>query len=251
MSPEQSSTATGVLTCPQPSHLWLDSLDESDRARVVSTGMAQRSGFTRNAAILVIDVQNYMIGSPDGRGSADDWPSVCPGGVQAVERSASLLDTARAAGMPVFYTVMVLRRDGRDAGGYLRKRKLIDTDGWMIEGTTGAEIVAGLAPHDRDLVLRKNKPSAFFGTPLTGYLQESGVDTVVVIGGSTSNCVRATVIDAASLNYRVVVPADCVIDRFETSHRTTLFDLDRQYADVVQSRDLIDAWSTPSTAVRP
>lgn len=60
-----------------------------------------------------------------------------------------------------------------------------------------------------------------------------GVDTVVVIGMVTSGCVRATVIDAFSHNYRVIVPIECVADRSETSHQVNLFDIDMKYGDVV------------------
>jgi nicotinamidase-related amidase len=89
-------------------------------------------------------------------------------------------------------------------------------------------------------VLVKKKPSAFFGTPLLGLLVDRGVDTVIVTGGSTSNCVRATAVDAVSYNFRTIVPEDCVFDRIDVSHRTALFDLDRQYADVVVSASLIE-----------
>jgi nicotinamidase-related amidase len=94
------------------------------------------------------------------------------------------------------------------------------------------------------VVVVKNKPSAFQGTPLLPILLDRGVDTLVVTGGSTSNCVRATVVDAASLNYRVIVPAECVFDRVDISHRIALFDIDRMYGDVVRLEDLVEALET-------
>jgi len=133
-----------------------------------------------------------------------------------------------------------VRRDGGDIGVYGRKRDLLETEGWCLEGSEGAEIVAALAPEPEDLVLVKKKPSAFFGTPLLGLLIDRGVDTVVVTGGSTSNCVRATAVDASSYNFRTAVVSDCVFDRIDLSHRVALFDLDRQYADVVDSEAAID-----------
>ena len=118
-------------------------------------------------------------------------------------------------------------------GVYRRKRGMPETEGWCVAGSEGAQIHAAVAPAAGDIVLSKGKPSAFFGTPLLGLLVDRGVDTVIVCGGSTSNCVRATTVDAASHNLRAIVVADCVFDRFEVSHLTALFDLDRQYADVV------------------
>jgi maleamate amidohydrolase len=95
-----------------------------------------------------------------------------------------------------------------------------------------------VAPQPGDVVLVKRKPSAFFGTELTGLLVDRGIDTVVVTGGSTANCVRATAVDSASYNFRTIVAEDCVFDRFEISHVVALFDLERQYADVLPSAEI-------------
>ncbi len=90
-----------------------------------------------------------------------------------------------------------------------------------------------MAPLDGELVIRKAAPSAFWGTPLAGLLTGLGIDTLVVAGETTSGCVRATVVDAKSHRYRVVIPEPCVFDRSEASHALSLFDLDQKYADVV------------------
>lgn len=185
-------------------------------------------------AVLVIDAQNYMLGPPPG--SSHEYPSACGApAVAAISRLAPLLRDARVFGVPVLYTRFELRRDGADIGVYGRKRDMLATEGWCLEGSEGAEIVGSLAPEPEDIVLVKKKPSAFFGTPLLGLLVDRGVDTVVVTGGSTSNCVRATAVDASSYNFRTVVASDCVFDRIDLAHRVSLFDLDRQYADVVDS----------------
>jgi maleamate amidohydrolase len=89
-------------------------------------------------------------------------------------------------------------------------------------------------------VIIKKKPSAFFGTPLLSYLVERQIDTVVIVGGATSNCVRATVFDASSFNLRTIVPHDAVFDRLPVSHAISLFDMDRQFADVVSTQEVIE-----------
>ena len=81
--------------------------------------------------------------------------------------------------------------------------------------------------------MRKPGPSAFFGTPLLPYLVQHGVDTLVIAGGTTSGCVRATTVDAATLGFRVGVVEEGVFDRFEISHNVALFDLNAKYADVM------------------
>lgn len=236
MSPLPTPT---VHTLPAPAEVWTELVDSEEAGRGREAGFGRRAGFTRDAALLVIDAQNYMIG-PLTPEDTMVYPSSCgEDGRAALAACARLIDTAREAGMPVVYTRFSLHRDGRDAGGYQRKRDLLDEEGWLITGTHGARIADQVAPAPGELVIDKKKPSAFFGTPLGAHLIDRGVDTVIVVGGSTSNCVRATAVDAASLNYRVVIPAECVFDRFAISHRVTLFDLDRQYADVVRTDDLI------------
>ena len=222
-----------------PTWLWDDLLTDHDRQVIARAGFGRRAGLGTRPAILVVDAQNYMVGPPAG--SSHDYPSACgPAAVAALDRLARLLAAARAASFPIIYTRFELRRDGADIGAYGHKRALLSTEGWCLEGSEGARIADQVAPAESDLVVVKKKPSAFFGTPVLGLLVDRGVDTVVVTGGSTSNCVRATVVDAVSFNFRVIVPEDCVFDRIEISHRVSLFDLDRQYADVISSRYLID-----------
>lgn len=223
---------------------WGDLLGEGDDATVRRAGFAQRVGIGSRPAVLVIDPQNYMIGPPPG--SQETYPSGCgDAGVRALEATAALLHVARAQGVPVFYTRFELRRDGSDIGVYRRKRGFPDAEGWCLEGSEGAAISPLVEPEPGDYVLVKKKPSAFLGTPLLGLLVAQQIDTVIVTGGSTSNCVRATSVDAASYNFRTIIPADCVFDRIDISHRVALFDLDRQYGDVMQSADVIEALQQP------
>jgi nicotinamidase-related amidase len=122
---------------------------------------------------------------------------------------------------------------------YVSKKTLADqgrvsekSPGLMTASDLGYEFVAEVAPLDGDILLPKKHPSAFFGTPLVSYLINLGIDTLVVAGCSTSGCVRATVVDAFSYNFRVVVPQDCVYDRSAISHAVNLFDMASKYADV-------------------
>jgi maleamate amidohydrolase len=103
------------------------------------------------------------------------------------------------------------------------------------------EIVEACAPVDGELVFEKTAPSAFWGTPLSGALTYLGVDTLIVGGESTSGCVRASVVDAASHRYRVVIAEECVYDRHQASHAINLFDMHAKYADVLPLADVV-AW---------
>jgi nicotinamidase-related amidase len=103
----------------------------------------------------------------------------------------------------------------------------------------GYEFVERVAPRDGDITIPKRHPSAFFGTTLTSYLIDLGVDTLFITGCTTSGCVRATVVDAFAYNFRVVVPHDAVYDRSPTVHAVNLFDMAQKYADVVSTAEAV------------
>jgi len=103
----------------------------------------------------------------------------------------------------------------------------------------GYEFVAEVAPREGDILIPKKHPSAFFATPLVSHLIDLGVDTLVVTGCTTSGCVRCSVVDAFSYNWRVLVPWDCVYDRSATSHAVNLFDMASKYADVAPAAEII------------
>lgn len=214
-------------------------LTEAEAAQLRRAGMGKRIGFGLTPALLIIDAQNYMVG-PTGPDDNNEYPSACPGAREALPVIGRLADAFRAKDYPVIYTQNLARRDGLDMGLKRLKRGLLDIEGWYLEGTKGGEIAPEIAPQPQDLVLRKSKQSGFHGTPLLNLLIASGIDTVVVTGGSTSNCVRATVLDASTHNYRTIVPRDAVFDRIRVSHEVNLMDIARQLGDVVASQEVID-----------
>ena len=217
---------------------WERYIDEADRATIARARFARRMGFGERPALLVIDCQRYMVGE---RGINDDrYPSSCGAtGWAAADRIVQLCNAARRAKAPVIFTRFALDPSGNDIGVYGRKRDLLQSPYWCLEGTPGAELLPELGPEPGDIVLVKKKPSAFFGTPVLSLLLDRRVDTVIVCGGATSNCVRATVFDSASLNFRTIVAEEAVMDRIPVSHAIALFDMDRQFADVVRCDEIV------------
>ncbi|MGH3292209.1 MAG: isochorismatase family protein [Trebonia sp.] len=209
-------------------------LSAEEQARLDRAGFGQAIGMGRRAAMVIIDAQRYMVAPDADQDGA--FPSSCgDSGRAALARLAALLPELRRRGVPLFYTRFELAPDGGDIGVYGRKRPLLETGNWCLAGSSGAEIHPAVAPAAGDIQFVKKKPSAFHGTPLTALLVDRGIDTVLLSGGSTSNCVRATAIDAMSFNYRTVVVEDCVFDRLSISHEVALFDLERQAADVLDA----------------
>ena len=216
---------------------WERYLGAEDAAVVQRARFGRRMGFGARPAVVVIDAQRYMVGE-EGNDAA--WPSSCgAGGRAAVGAIGRVVKSAQAARVPCFFTLFEVARDGSDMGVYRRKRDLLDSEHWCLEGSLGAQMVPGLEPTPGDIVFVKKKPSGFHGTPLLGYLVERGIDTVIVTGGSTSNCIRATVFDSSSYNFRTIVVEEAVFDRIPISHAISLFDMDRQWADVMPVDDVV------------
>lgn len=217
-------------------------LTPRDQETLSTARMGTRMGFGKRIAVIVIDAQVYMIGDRCEPMSESNkrYPSSCGDiGWKACENIKRILDAARKKDIPIFYSQMTMAADGWDAGVYTLKRNLLQSTNWMLEGTPGWEIAPMLAPCSGDHVFMKKKPSAFFGTHLISYLNDRGIDTLIITGGSTSNCVRATVFDSSSYNYHTIVAEDGVFDRIEISHKVSLFDMDRQWADVMPTEDIL------------
>ena len=101
------------------------------------------------------------------------------------------------------------------------------------------EIKSDFEPQPGDVIVRKQRASIFYGTALLAYLIQLGVNTVIVCGESTSGCVRASVVDAYSHGFHVVVVEECCFDRYLLTHKINLFDLHHKYADVMHLEDVV------------
>jgi nicotinamidase-related amidase len=197
-------------------------LEEAEKF-YATLGFGARTGFGRRPALLIIDCNH---------GCAD--PSVAPMAIAMdaeIKNIRRLLDVARAKSLPVVHTTVVYTEEQfRDGGWFIKKIPTLEV---LRPGSKEAQIVPELAPRSGELVLEKRFPSGFYGTNLHSYLTRCEVDTVIVTGNSTSGCVRATVIDAVSAGFRVVIPRQCVADRVALSHVVNLFDMDAKYGDVM------------------
>ena len=141
--------------------------------------------------------------------------------------------------MPVIYTRVLYHPGGLDGGLFVQKVPALRG---MVEGAPLAELVPELPPAAGDLVIVKQYASAFFGTGLAAFLAFRRVDTVLVAGCTTSGCVRASVVDSVSHNFRTVVATDCVGDRALGPHEANLFDMGQKYADLLTRAEIEAAW---------
>ena len=219
---------------------WDRFLTSGDREVISAAGYAEKGGLGERPALLVVDMTyNFCGDRPEPiLASIKSWRASCGQAAWiAVPRIEALITVARQRGVPVIYTLRDARDDGWDRGRWRGKNRRSGED----SSRDGNRIIAELAPQPGDIVLRKQKPSAFFATPLIAQLTQLRCDTVIVAGCTTSGCVRATAVDAFSYNLRVAVPEDAVFDRAEASHAISLFDMNAKYADVMPAAE-IAAW---------
>ncbi len=187
-------------------------------------------------ALLIIDLYNlsYYGGPKPVSEAVKEFPSACGvNAYNAIEPTKKLIAAARAAGLPIFYTT----GDTRPAS---KPGKITATNrrgaGMKPEDM---EIWPDFAPQAGDVVITKQRASGFYGTPLTAHLTQLGVRSLIVIGTSTSGCVRASAVDAYSHGYHVTMAEECCFDRSDLSHKINLFDLHHKYADVMNTGEII------------
>jgi maleamate amidohydrolase len=222
------------------SRIWDPYLDERDKKVYQGAGLGTKIGIGKKPALVIVDVQYGFTGdsSENIQESIQKYPTSCgESSWTAIGHIKKLLEATRQAELPVFYTIIEGSKSASNDRVAL-KGNIFDHPA-LLEGEKGTQVVEELKPQYGEIVISKKKPSAFFGTPLISYLTAHQVDTVIVTGCTTSGCVRATVIDAFSNNYRVIVPEECSFDRGITSHAINLFDMQQKYADVVPVKEVM------------
>ncbi len=208
--------------------IWDDVIPREERELYERGGWGGRVGFGRRPGLLVVDMYTAFV-DPDYPFSSPDAPATA----QVIQ---SLLRAARAARSPVFFSRAKRRTISAELGRWkVRSRE------WPIMADPRAyEIVSELAPLPSESVVVKAAPSTFAGTDLLAYLVYHAVDTLIVTGTVTSGCVRDTVLDAFTNNFRVIVPQEAVCDRGVTSHKVSLFDIHMKYGDVLPVAEVLD-----------
>jgi len=146
----------------------------------------------------------------------------------------------RALDWPVVWTYVAYMPSGEDCGIWGTRTDTPDSLQNITFGSERSELDDRLEiDTERDIIYCKKMPSAFFETPLQSLCVWHRVDTVVITGGSTSGCIRATAVDSLSRGYRTIVPEQCVADKHESYHFANLTDLALKYADVLEVEDVL------------
>lgn len=219
--------------------VWDKFLSAQDMAVFEASGYGVRIGFGQRPALLVVDVSYGFTGDrPEPvLKSISRWHNSCGEAAwRTIPITRSLIERFRARRLPVIYTTGSFRDDDWDTGSSRWKNaRTTSTRSASQSSLDPNRIVDEIAPQSQDIVVLKQKPSAFLSTNRLHYLVLLQCDSIIVAGLTTSGCVRATVVDGYSYNFRVAVAEDACCDRFEFSHAASLFDMYTKYADIVPS----------------
>ncbi|MBN9789415.1 N-carbamoylsarcosine amidohydrolase [Pseudonocardia sp. TMWB2A] len=200
---------------------------------VMANPARNKFGFGDKLAIVNVDFQQAYTRTDLFKTAYETDP-------RQIEYANIISRLAREKGMPVVWSRVGYKEDAGDAGVWGTRTDTPDSLQNIKYGSERHAYDPRCEIDADDLQYTKRMPSAFFETPLASYLRWHKVDTVVVTGGSTSGCVRATAVDALSYGFRTIVPIETCADKHESYHFANLTDLQLKYADVEPVQAVID-----------
>mgnify|MGYP003625511619 CR=1 FL=1 len=199
---------------------------------VMANPARARFGFGEKLAVVNVDFQNAYT-------RIDEFKTAYETDPRQIEHVNKISNLARGAGMPVIWTHVAYMDSAADAGVWGTRTDTPDSLQNIKVDSRRHQFDERCEINSADAIYTKRMPSAFFETPLQSLLVWHKVDTVVVTGGSTSGCIRATAVDSLSRGYRTIVPIETCADKHESFHYANLTDLQMKYADVVPVSDVI------------
>ena len=194
----------------------------------------KRFGFGSKAILVNIDPQKAYTRTDLFKTAYETDP-------HQMEHINTLARRFRELGWPVVWTHVAYMDSGEDAGVWGTRTDTEDSLQNIKFGSERSEFDDRLEiDRVRDVIYLKKMPSAFFETQLQSLCVWHQVDTIVLTGGSTSGCIRATAVESLSRGYRTIVPIECVADKHESYHFANLTDLSLKYADVLDLAEVTE-----------
>ncbi|WP_114906523.1 isochorismatase family protein [Ornithinimicrobium murale] len=199
-----------------------------ERQFYLDRGFGDRVGFGVQPALLVIDLARAWLDERSQLGASLD---------DVVEHAVELLAAARLAEVPVFFTTTAYAPGLLDRGAVINKKR--PGRDLLVQDSEWVDLDPRLNRRDDEVLIVKQRASAFFGTTLLSQLVAKRVDTVILAGCSTSGCVRETASSAHDYNLHVIIAEEAVGDRSARAHANSLLDMDRSIGDVMAVADVV------------
>lgn len=204
-------------------------------AQVKSNPNRAKFGFGEKAVLINIDLQRAYTDLESFSTAYQTHPN-------QIEYINRLSELARGKGMPVIWTYVAYMDNADDAGVWGTRTNTENSLQNIKEHSARSELDPRLRMDLRcDAVINKRMASVFHDTHIASLLVWHKVDTVILTGGSTSGCVRASAIASLSQGYRTIVPEECVADKHEIPHFSNLCDMMLKYADV-EPYEVVESW---------
>ena len=214
-------------------HCWKDLYDEESLAS--SAKFARETRVGDDVALLLVDLYNFVYdgGNRPVREIEDQFPGTCGEHAwQAIDPTKQVIAASRAAQIPIVYlTRRVVTAIQSTTRGFPKARGKLKDDAY--------DIFHEFAPQPGDTLIYKERASGFYGTPLLAYLNKMRIHSLIILGESTSGCLRNTVQDAYMNSYHVTVAEEGCYDRNMISHKASLFDMHHKYADVMHTPEIV------------
>ncbi len=215
-------------------HSWKDVIPADDMKLYAPYSRATHVG--RKPALLAVDLYNLVFrgGAVSPNDVAGRYPSSQGWfATRAIEPTQRLIAAARQAGLPIFFSTSDIRPNSKPPGANATKRR------GPPPQPDDFEIHPAFPVEPSDVIVYKQRASAFEGTPLSSHLKILGIESLIVCGEATSGCVRASVVDAYSTGLHVALVEECTFDQTELTHKVNLFDLHHKYADVMSLAEVV------------
>lgn len=181
-------------------------------------------------AVLVIDMQKAF--------TEPESPICVAGAKETIPAIAQFIDPARKAGMAIFWISRQHAADGSDMETF--RRKLLQEKGCLdllSSSNSMSRLAAGLEVKQPDQIIYKTRFSAFYKTKLDELLKTKGIDTVILLGTQTPNCIRATAYDAIARDYQTFIIDDCTSSATQAIQKANLYDLEQAGVKVIAKAD--------------
>lgn len=202
-------------------------------AELKSRPARPRIGFGRKPMLVNIDLQRAYTAS-------GEFATAYETDKRQLDFVNQLAAAAREKSLPVMWTYVAYMDSGEDCGVWGTRTNTVDSLQNIKAGSERAQFDPRLKiDHQRDIITLKRMASVFHETNLQSLMVWHQCDTVILTGGSTSGCVRASVVDSLSRGYRTIVPEECVADKHESPHFANLYDIAMKYGDVVPVADVL------------
>lgn len=176
-------------------------------------------------ALIVIDMTKAF--------ASEEGSVFHPQAKEIVPNVSDLVERARNDDVPVIWTVDFHRKGKPDW-------ELERVRGHGMEGTVDVEFLEELQPKEDEIVLKKRRYSAFYGTDLDLILRDFGINELILVGTKVNVCIRATAQDAFTRNYSVIVPRECTSTGDSTIKRVNLDDINKYMGKVTSKKKAAD-----------